>query len=148
MLLREEADELDEPLGRGDSDETTVLLREEMNELGDPLGSGEVDKFEVPLGGGGVDELEVPLGKDEDVLLVKFGSQLPLPVSVTEEVVPPVVPVATDDKTSTNSQVDALALQDKSTWLRVVESRCIAGVIRTSNTVVASKNCVACSRTG
>lgn len=102
--MREETDELDEPLGSGDSDETTVLLREEVNELGDPLGSGEVDEFEVPLGSGevdelddsdgsgGLDELEVPLGKDEDVLLVKFGSQLPLPVSVTEEVVPPVVP--------------------------------------------------------
>jgi hypothetical protein len=61
-------------------DETTVLLREEVDELDDPLGSGEVD------------EPEAPLGKDEDVLLVKFESQLPLPMSVTEEVVPPVVP--------------------------------------------------------
>jgi hypothetical protein len=74
-------DELDDLLGSG-----------EANELDDPLGGGELDGLGDPLGSGEVGELVVPLGKDEDVLLVKFESQVPLPMSVTKEVVPPVVP--------------------------------------------------------
>jgi hypothetical protein len=62
----------------------------EVDEL-DSTSGRELDELDN-VSGREVDELEVPPGKDEDVLLVRVVPQLALPESVTEVVVPPVVP--------------------------------------------------------